>query len=214
MNEFFDLFLQQKAPAENTCRHSWVETEEFLVCELCGDCKSFFAPATPPLLEYKKAYNIYNRNTHFKTWINQIQGKDNYVIPADLWTVLQTIPEPSTTEIRKILKQHKASKLYKATPYILAKLNNREPPRFSYNDIELLENYFQQIVRSYEKFKNPKAKNMIRYAYILYKLCQMLGFHDFLQYLTLPKIRTKIMENEIIWMKICEKHGWTFLPLV
>lgn len=216
MIDFFDLFETVfPSKTELCCDHLcvWVETEEYFVCEICGVCKDRSAPSTPPMLEYKKGCSVYSRNTHFRSWLVQLQGKDNYRIPDSLWQVLQTVTKPSITEIRRVLKEHKASKFYKAVPFILAKLTNRKPPKFSYSDQTKLEHYFQQVTHSYDKVKGPGRKNLLRYAYVLYKLCQMLGFHDFLDYLPLPKLKTKLAENEKVWQRICEHRGWTFYSL-
>jgi hypothetical protein len=64
-----------------------------------------------------------------------------------------------------------------------------------------------------EPFENNRPKhrlNLISYPYVLYKLCQLLGYNDYLKYFTLLKSTDKLFEQDKTWKKICISNGWKF----
>jgi hypothetical protein len=113
--------------------------------------------------------------------------------------------------VRKYLKQHKLKKYYRYVPLIIHLTTDRPLPVLNHQERDLLLHYFSQVERVYPKHKAAAAKNMIRYSYVIYKLCQLLGYEDFLYYLPLPKCKSKLLENEDIWKAICTTLKWRYI---
>jgi hypothetical protein len=44
----------------------------------------------------------------------------------------------------------------------------------------------------------------------LYQLCVLLGQTQYLPYIPLMKDRTKQLEQDMIWKKVCEDLDWEF----
>jgi len=120
----------------------------------------------------------------------------------------------NATIIRKVLKKLNLSKYYENTYSIINKLNGLPPPTFTIEKQKQLINHFLQIEEPFKIFKSSKRKNILRYSYILYKLCELLELDEYLHYFKLLKNRSKLIEQDEIWKKICEYNQWQFISSI
>jgi ribosomal protein L37AE/L43A len=168
-------------------------------------------------------YSIYQRKNHFREWLNQIQAKESTDIPNEVFDTIivelnklhfQNLAELNPTIIRKILKKVGMSKYYENAFHIIYRLNGLQPPTFSRDKEEKLLFYFKQIEEPFKLYKKKNRKNILRYSYILFKLCELLELDEFLHCFKLLKNRNKLLEQDAIWQMICNHLQWEFIPSI
>jgi len=168
-------------------------------------------------------YSVYQRKNHFKEWLNQIQAKESTDVPDEVFDLIKielnklrfyNLAELEPEIIRKILKKLNLTKYYENSFHIIFRLNNIQPPTLSRDLEEKLLFYFKQIEEPFKIYKNKNRKNILRYSYILYKLCELLELDDFLPCFKLLKNRNKLKEQDVIWECICKHLEWQFIPSI
>lgn len=74
---------------------------------------------------------------------------------------------------------------------------------------------FEHIQASYARVKVRLASTPIdphlSGDYVPYKFCQLLGRHECLDHLSLPRSRLQLAKFEAIWKGICEDLEWPYL---
>ena len=204
------------------------EESENIICTNCGKISVLFRE------EYKSNKNenmiirnsIYVRKNHFREWLNNLQGKssDSKKISDELILLIQKeikimkieIDKVTKKIIRKILKKNKLSKYYDYEIQILYLVNGKKPIMISKNTETILTEYFEMTEIAFEEYKKKEKgrKNLLRYSYILYKLCELLELDEYLSHFSLLKNRLKKLEQDKIWKFICEYNNWTFYQTV
>jgi hypothetical protein len=115
--------------------------------------------------------------------------------------------------IKEMLKKLGLSKYYEHIPFIKDKLGIK-PPVMSPELEETLYNLFIELQRPYSKYCPDDRVNFLNYYYTAYKLCELLGEVQYLSEFPMLKDRDKIIEQDIIWAKICNDLGWSFIPTI
>lgn len=166
-------------------------------------------------------YSVYQRKNHFKEWLNQIQARETTDIPPEVFDLIKielnkirfyNLAELEPDMIRRILKKLNLSRYYENTFHIIYRLNGLQPPTLSREMEDKLLFYFKQIEEPFKLYKKKNRKNILRYSYILYKLCELLELDSLLPCFKLLKNRYKLMEQDVIWQAICQHLGWEFIP--
>ena len=197
-----------------------------MICPRCGSSKQFL-DATASLLAYSDDYDYcsfsYKRINHFSEWLASIQAKETLDIPQSvLDTVMQRLADERITnmedvtvhKVREILKKMKLRKYYEHVQLITCKLTGRAPPRMTPEMEEKIKVCFLAASSAFQRHCPPDRKNMISYQLVLLKLCELLGYHEFVPYFMLLKGKDKLSKMDIIWKKICEDLDWTYIPSV
>ena len=196
-----------------------------LVCQRCGAARPFL-DATSSLLGYAEDSNYefgsfsYKRINHFSEWLASIQAKETLDVPQDTLDLImeklavdRVVDEDQVTahKVREILKKLKLRKYYEHVQLIACKLTGRTPPRMTPAMEERLKVYFLAASASFQRSCPPDKKNLTSYGMVLYKLCELLGYHEFLPCFTAVKGLEKMARMESMWAKICEDLEWEFL---
>jgi len=197
-----------------------------MVCGRCGQTKPFL-DATASLLAYTDDYDYcsfsYKRINHFSEWLASIQAKESMDIPYSiLETIMQrlheqrieNIEEVTVHRIRDILKKEKMRKYYEHVQLITCKITGRSPPRMTPEMEEKIKVCFLAASAAFQRHCPSDRKNMISYQLVLLKLCELLGYHDFVPYFMLLKGRDKLSRMDSLWRCICDDLDWTFIPSV
>ena len=200
------------------------EDEGILICNKCS-------ASIPYLVENEKqtykeppkevCFYAYKRINHFKEIIAQFQGKETTQINND---IIETIKKQIKKErvdiktftnenIKELLKKLDLSKYYEHIPFIKDKLGIK-PPVMSTELEETLYNLFIELQKPYSKYCPDDRVNFLNYYYTAYKLCELLGETQYLSEFPMLKDREKIIEQDIIWAKICNDLKWTFIPTI
>ena len=228
-----DYVIKEKSNSFNFCKECNKEMilkkqHGIFICTYCGITYALPVDAETTksnnvIITDTPKYSIYQRKNHFKEWLNQVQAKESTDIPPEVFDAIivelnklhfHNLAELNPTIIRKILKKVGMSKYYENAFHIIYRLNGLQPPTFSRETEEKLIFYFKKIEEPFKMFKKKNRKNILRYSYILFKLCELLELDDFLHCFKLLKNRNKLMEQDAIWQCICNHLGWEYIASV
>lgn len=218
-------------------------TEQGNICESCGsDSQIEFSDGTwvcscgtqqnvitiSELPSYKEPHHekhnfSYRRSNHFKEIINQIQAKETTEIQDEIMEKIKAeikkqridnIKSLTKEQIRDILKKIGHDDDYEHSLFILSRLTGVMPPQIPPNVADNMENLFNEAQSLWIVHKPDNRKNFIAYFYVIYKIFELLGMDEHLQYCSLLKTREKLVEYDSVWKKICKDLKWEFIPTV
>jgi len=201
--------------------------------ELCTNCGSTNhvilhnenVPVYNENLEQVVVFN-YDRKNHFQECLNQLQAKENTTIPGCIIKDLSmefkkygiTRPEQFTNSlVQSYLKKLKYNKYYEHIPTIINEFCGLKAPKLTQELEQQLKIMFDEIQVPFEKYSKiacPLRKNFLNYNYTFFKMCELLGKDEFLNYFPLLKNRERLYEHDLIWKGICNDLEWEFIPSI
>ena len=196
-----------------------------LVCVKCGASRPLLEATVTQLsfsndCEYVSNFS-YKRVNHFSEWLSSIQAKETIEVPEVVLSQVRTklleervenLASVSVQRVREVLKKLKLRKYYEHVQLITCRITGAQPPRMTPEMEERIKSCFMAASASFQRHCPPERKNMISYQSVLYKLCQLLGYEDFMPYFTLLKCSDKMNKVDSLWKKICEDWDWDFIP--
>jgi hypothetical protein len=191
-------------------------SESAYICPLCGNSEIIILDEDKQI----KDYSPYRRLNHFREWLNQFQAKQSPDIPESVFIdIVKELNKNRVTDLatlnkknmKIILKKLKYNVYYEHVAYIINKLNNLPPPKITRDMEKLFISMFYKIQDPWEMYKQPNRKNFLSYSYILNKFCELLELDHLLDCFPLHKDPDKIMENDMIWEKICKHLKWQYI---
>ena len=203
------------------CFRVTLNESDVLACPKCGSQVIIIQKYTKLLTNDTSTGTEYQRPVHFSNWIEKIQGKENLTIPEDVINIVKKeikrerkedcMELLTESDIRRYLKKNRSRKQKYDTYYNhctkILRLVTGIPPLQMTAQMELnLQNMFMAIQKPFKMYKNDR-QNFLSFTYILYKLCQLLGYNEFLPKFRLPKNEEIIYKYDSIWKKICEYMG-------
>ncbi len=230
------VYNKQKESKENFCDECQTlrvfdSCESRMVCETCGSEITIIMSTEKPSLKDPPPdirYYEYKRYGHFCDWLANLQGKECSDVPKDIIKTIRYEISRNRMDINVINEEHikKFLKKYKHKGYdhyydhasqILYKTTGIKPIAIPPQISEDLKILFLQIQDSYDVHKPKGRSNFSSYPYIIYKLCQLLGYTKILPKLKLLKDKDNIYKLDQVWKKICkdmggEEKGWKFIP--
>jgi len=152
--------------------------------------------------------------------LSQFQAKESTDIPISVIEVIQQQIKKERIELssltnkktKEILKKLGYNRYYEHIPFIKDKLGIK-PPVMTPQLEDTLCNLFMDIQIPYSKYCPNDRVNFLNYYYTLYKLCELLGEMQYLEYFPMLKDQKKIEQDEI-WKKICNDLSWDFIPTI
>jgi len=168
----------------------------------------------------------YDRKNHFQECLNQLQAKENTTIPSYIIRDLSLeFKKYNITErkqftnalVQSYLKKLKYNKYYEHIPTIINEFCGLKAPKLTPELEQQLKIMFDEIQVPFEKYSKivcPLRKNFLNYNYTFYKMCQLLGKDEFLNYFSLLKNRERLYEHDLIWKGICTDLQWEFIPSI
>jgi hypothetical protein len=200
-----------------------VEHEGVVVCNnlVCGKQFQFLTENEKP--SYREppqevCFYAYKRINHFREILAQFQAKESTQIPPEVLNDLRSqirkerrqLATIDNKKAKEMLKKLGYNKYYEHIPFIKDKLGIK-PPVMTPDLEDRLCNLFIEIQRPYAKYCPDDRVNFLNYYYTVYKLCELLGQTQFLDYFPMLKDRDKRIEQDEIWRKICQELGWEFI---
>ena len=166
-------------------------------------------------------FYAYKRINHFREILAQFQAKETTQIPEQVLENIKNqikkerikIEQITDKKAKEILKKLGHNKYYEHIPFIKDKLGIK-PPIMSAELEDVLCNLFMDIQAPYAKYCPDYRVNFLNYYYTVYKLCELLDQHQFLEFFPMLKDPQKRMEQDDIWKKICEELDWQFIPTI
>ena len=173
----------------------------------------------------------YRRINHFNECLSQFQAKESTEIPQIVYDIILTemkkerltnMTHLTREKVHTYLKKQankKFTNYYEHIPHIIHRLTGIQPKTMSPKMEEELRRDFHKIQEPYALHKPKNRKNFLNYNYVLHKLCQIRALHDreykeFLPCFSLLKSRDKLLQQDIVWKKICTDLGWKFIKSV
>jgi hypothetical protein len=165
----------------------------------------------------------YIRVSHFREFISRLEGSERTIIPsAVILSVLQACellgfnpieqPEKLTYSfIRKTLRDAGFAEFFENVSQIRSLVSTKPMPRFTDLQREQLQRLFMEIQEPFEKHRGER-KNFLSYAFITRKLCELLGYFEFLPFLPIFKAVKNRDRADEVWRKICEDINIEFVP--
>lgn len=200
-----------------------VNHEGIIICNHCFTNHKFLVDNDKP--SYKEppkevSFYAYKRINHFREILSQFQAKESTDIPPEIITTIMNQvkkerihpSELNNKKTKEILKKLGFNKYYEHIPFIKDKLGIK-PPVMSPKLEETLCNLFMDIQRPYAKYCPDDRVNFLNYYYTLYKLCELLGENQYLEFFPMLKDQKKVEQDEI-WKKICKELDWDFIPTI
>ncbi len=150
-------------------------------------------------IKQKELCICYKRIAHFKELLNQIQGKNSIILNTEL---IQKVKEelgdqePSTSNIKLILKKHKLQSHYEHIPSIQKNLGGEVIEFNPEEELKLCELFEIISVNYSEKFPFSSFPS---YHYIIYKLAEYIKYPK-LNLLSIGlKDSTKLKHLDHVW---------------
>jgi len=221
-----EIFADKKMDKWCECNEKLLydEIEGYLTCRKCGHSEVII------IVNEKGSYNdppreanyfAYKRINHFNEWLAQFQAKGTTELPdtiyRDIYIELdkdmnRSVNSINTTMIRNILKRLNYNKYYEHIPHLINVLTGKDPPTLSRKSEELLRSLFKEIQVPFLNNCPKNRKNFLSYAYVLHKFCELLEFDHLLPFFPFLKSREKLIQQDIIWEKICKDIKWEYIP--
>ena len=191
-------------------------SESAYVCQCCGDSEMIILDEDRQI----KDYSPYRRLNHFREWLNQFQAKQTPDIPEQVFIdIVKELNKNRISDLsilnkknmKIILKKLQYNSYYEHVAYIINKLNNLPPPKITRDMEKLFISMFYKIQDPWELYKHADRKNFLSYSYVLHKFCELFDLDHLLECFPLHKDSDKIMENDLIWDKICKHLKWEYI---
>jgi hypothetical protein len=196
-----------------------------LVCPTTG-CKHFkrFADMTSAALPFGEDYTYmkftYDPNTHLKETIRNAEGAESAIVPAS--TLEQLMQElrrrgirPCDLTIPLIRQVCDETKLVRAehTVQVHARLSGRSPHRMTAFMKDKMSIMFHAMVVPYRRHCGARNNNL-SFQYLMYKFCELEGYFEMLEPLSLLRAQVNLAHHDAIMVKVCEELGWQYIPTV
>lgn len=167
----------------------------------------------------------YRRINHFREYLRQIQGKSRGAVPkaiidnvtAELKKHRVLLHEAKPRHVRGALKRMRQASYYEHIISITSAINPcYQPLDIPEYRVERLCAYFMKTERPFNQIRarvNKFRKNFLSYPYVMYQLCQLFEWDEYLGELKLLQPELLIPQDRW-WRLICEELGWQPLRTV
>jgi hypothetical protein len=200
-----------------------VSHDGIIICNHCFVTNKYLVDNDKP--SYKEppkeiSFYAYKRINHFREILSQFQAKESTDIPHAVIEIIQNqikkerivLANLTNKKMKEILKKLGYNRYYEHIPFIKDKLGIK-PPVMTPQLEDTLCNLFMDIQIPYSKYCPNDRVNFLNYYYTLYKLCELLGETQYLEYFPMLKDQKKIEQDEI-WKKICNDLNWDFISTI
>lgn len=190
--------------------------ESSYVCPLCGDMETIILDEDVQI----KDYSPYKRLNRFREWLNAFQAKQSPEIDEKVYKDIidelnkRRINDLSLldrTLMRGILKKLGYNEYYEHIHFIINKLSGLPPPKITRDMEKMFIKMFLMIQEPWVKHKRKDRKNFLSYSYVLHKFCELLELDHLLDCFPLHKQMDILMEDDVLWKKICQDLHWDFI---
>jgi hypothetical protein len=172
----------------------------------------------------------YKRSNHFNEWLSQFQAKERSPPPNHVFDEvkkkylqnrfdLEVDVNPARTkkflkELNKEYPKKQFRKYYEHTQQISYIISGAPPARMSMEQEETVRIMFRAMQIPFEKCPKSiklKRKNFLSYPYVLYKMCELLEYDEFLASFPLLKSKDRLKKHDAIWKWICQWKKWEYV---
>ena len=116
-------------------------------------------------------------------------------------------------KMKDILKNLALNGYYEHINFIRQKFGIA-PQRLSNELTETILNLFGELQGPYAKHVPDYRINFLNHYYVFFKLCELLDKPQYLPHIPMLKDRTKIVDQDYIWKKMCIELNWRYIPTI
>jgi hypothetical protein len=126
--------------------------------------------------------------------------------------------------LRKLDKMHKHSpnpirfsQYYEHAPLIVERITRIPPPWLTAEQESKMRWIFYMLEPAYDACPahiKGGRKNFLHYSYVIYKLCELLGYTELLPNLTLLKSKPRLRQHDLIWLSMMDFLSLPYYPTV
>ena len=204
-----------------------------LICETCGNTQMLSGTVFEDDQFYyqegqRTKHGTYDPTKHCRIWVERIQAREATDIPPTIIDKIKTcivrdrirdIKRISCPQIRKYLQQTENSKYNEHIPLIRKLLTGIIPPQLTDHELQLINIYFDKVIRIFDEVKPPDKTNCPYHPYFIYKIIEQIikpnesdRKKEILSCIHLQSFQT-LCANDIIWMPICARiPEFTYVP--
>ena len=163
----------------------------------------------------------YEKANHFSEWLLNVTAKCALnAVPERVIeqmekevTKLRLKKDEITPKIiRMLLKKNKLPKYYEHCIAISRHFNDRSAVlKLTDDEFQLLRERFAMLQAPFERHKENR-KNFLSYSYTIFKLLELQGRDDVLEYIPFLKSHAKILQHDEIWQNMCRDLEWQYIP--
>lgn len=212
------------------CKNCWQtdttifdQRQDLCVCQYCGETS---IPTETPgyTRKSRRLYrprkysdNFYKRGFHFRSWLLRLQGKERRRVPGSVIDQVRTLLEKDGIVslnywiVRSALKHLGHTQYYNNCIQIMATIRGRPLFTLTQAHESALLCMFMSLRDVYTKVTDERI-NMLHYAYVIRKLCEIRGWTRASRCIPLQKSSVRIQLQDLVWKRICEEKGWPFTP--
>nr|UMO78549.1 Poxvirus Late Transcription Factor VLTF3 like protein [Pandoravirus belohorizontensis] len=160
---------------------------------------------------------------HFEQRLDRLQGKGDERVTDDIidavvaWHAdhgMASSDDVTPRTVTRALASLGAKHLYDACVQIWRRVTAKPAPMDPTGKHYCLL-MFASIQAACAKWKariDPTRASGLPCDYVLYKFCQLLGWHEPLTFLSLPRLHSRLAALEAVWKGICHDLGWQYVP--
>lgn len=170
----------------------------------------------------------YNRGYHMHEVMQCLQGREGTTPPT---TVVDAVlaqrkmrpwiadVDVNEDHIREWLKASDLADWYAHATQLMCIVTGKEPPSLNSAESDHIIKMFTLVEDAYENMPpeihaeiRNKRTNLLSYKFILFKLCEILGYDHMLRGGSILKSENLLHEHDTIWEYICKRNDWPFYP--
>lgn len=195
-----------------------------LGCMTCCRVQPYLevTPANVPFGEEVEFSNFaYKRKAHLLEWFKYIQALEKQVPDDEVVNKvmdylyynmnIRNTDNIQPKHVRIALEELEMRTYYPNKVQIWVRITGKSVPRFSMFQQRQLLSMFDACQAPFEKHKPDGRKNFLSYSYFIYKLCELMGYDEFLPLVDLPKGEDKLRKQDALFKKICGELQWKFI---
>lgn len=205
-----------------------------MICKTCAVSSTYMGNTRANLTyeqdcdrEHTRTFS-YKKISRFTEIISQFQARQNVDIPDEVIGQLQAElkklrltkrSDITPKRVHTLLKKLEMQQYYSSRVHICKLLGGEAPPTLTPELEDKLRRMFLQTLDPFEKIR--KANNIVKgrtnfcsYPYVIYKMMEMLGKTEYLQYFSLLKSTDKLYNQDRLWKAICTELNWKFVKTV
>lgn len=203
------------------------KNEALQICPNCSRGEYVFIDSNKPSNHENSTNDStnYKHINHMNEIIAQFQAKEHVnILKKDKDSILNELKKRRLLLNRKyingkvikdVLKKLGLTKKYgEHKTYISYYVLGIRPPVLSRKQEAIIRAQFNEIIVPWTVlYEILQRKNLIRYYFIFYKLCELNEFDEFLPYI--PKMSDgKLHDQDLIWKIFCKFLKWQYIPTV
>lgn len=160
----------------------------------------------------------YDCKNNFRDILTRLQAKESLVIPEHVITqVAERLASASISSgdithhlLRRCLRRMGHNKYLSNVAQLKWKLTGIPPKQMTAEQETTLCVAFEEFLEIYPGIRPQGRKSLLNYCVLGYKMCEMFGYTEFLEFFPLLKSSKKLSFQLQIWKKACEIKNWPF----